>query len=196
MSVRAFERKFRGSFHLTPQKYLRNLQMRMASRLLVYTGQSLAEVALGCGFSDQSHFTREFRRHFGRTPRDYREHYARGPDCRHDRCDRNLPGYRPRFKPRALPKMKYGWTFCVGVHQFVGKNDRLALTPAVRRPTIMKSVNNMNCLNRSNSFQAKKTIVRQSSFGHCPTPVSPFSRRLVSMSDELKALLERFGIIR
>jgi AraC-like DNA-binding protein len=78
MSVRTFERKFRGSFHLTPQKYLRKLQMRMASRALVYTGQSLAEVALGCGFSDQSHFTREFRRHFGRTPRDYREHYARG----------------------------------------------------------------------------------------------------------------------
>jgi AraC-like DNA-binding protein len=52
--------------------------MRMASRSLVYTGQSLAEVALGCGFADQSHFTREFRRHFGRTPRDYREHYARG----------------------------------------------------------------------------------------------------------------------
>jgi AraC-like DNA-binding protein len=48
----------------------------MASRALVYTRQSLAEVALGCGFSDQSHFTREFRRHFGRTPREYREHYA------------------------------------------------------------------------------------------------------------------------
>jgi AraC-like DNA-binding protein len=80
MSVRAFERKFRGSFHVTPQKYLRKLRMRMASRALVYTDQSLAEVALGCGFSDQSHFTREFRRQFGRTPRDYREHYARGFD--------------------------------------------------------------------------------------------------------------------
>ncbi len=78
MSVRAFERKFRGSFHLTPQKYLRKLQMRMASRALVYTGQPLAEVALGCGFSDQSHFTREFRRHFGHTPREYREYYNRG----------------------------------------------------------------------------------------------------------------------
>ena len=76
MSVRAFERKFRSSFHLTPQKYLRKLQMRMASRALVYTSQSLANVALGCGFVDQSHFTREFRRHFGRTPRDYREHYG------------------------------------------------------------------------------------------------------------------------
>ena len=36
MSVRAFERKFRASFHVTPQKYLRKLQMRMASRALVY----------------------------------------------------------------------------------------------------------------------------------------------------------------
>lgn len=77
MSVRAFERKFRDRFHLTPQKYLRRLRIRMASRALVYTGQSLAEVAAGCGFSDQSHFTREFRRYFGRTPRDYRDHYAR-----------------------------------------------------------------------------------------------------------------------
>lgn len=78
MSVRAFERKFQLSFHLTPQKYLRKLRMRMASRALVYTRQSLADVAIGCGFSDQSHFTREFRRQFGRTPRDYREHYTRG----------------------------------------------------------------------------------------------------------------------
>ncbi len=78
MSVRAFERKFRSNFHLTPQKYLRKLQMRMAGRALVYSNQSVAEVALSCGFADQSHFTREFRRHFGRTPRDYREHYTRG----------------------------------------------------------------------------------------------------------------------
>jgi AraC-like DNA-binding protein len=79
MSVRAFERKFRNSFHVTPQKYLRKLQMRMASRALVYTKQPLAEVAVGCGFADQSHFTREFRRHFGRTPREYREHFGQGP---------------------------------------------------------------------------------------------------------------------
>jgi AraC-like DNA-binding protein len=78
MSVRAFERKFHASFHLTPQKYLRKLQMRMATRALVYTNESLAKVALSCGFADQSHFTREFRRHFGRTPRAYREHYGQG----------------------------------------------------------------------------------------------------------------------
>jgi AraC-like DNA-binding protein len=78
LSVRAFERKFRASFHLTPQKYLRKLRMRMASRALVYSGGSMADVAIACGFSDQSHFTREFRRHFGRTPSEYREYYTRG----------------------------------------------------------------------------------------------------------------------
>jgi AraC-like DNA-binding protein len=78
LSVRAFERKFRSSFHLTPQKYLRKLRLHMASRALVYTNLSLAHVALKCGFVDQSHFSREFRRHFGRTPRDYRAHYSLG----------------------------------------------------------------------------------------------------------------------
>ncbi len=78
MSLRAFERQFLASFHLTPQKYLRKLRLRMASRALIYTAETLSEVALNCGFADQSHFTREFRRQFGRTPRDYREHYRAG----------------------------------------------------------------------------------------------------------------------
>jgi AraC-like DNA-binding protein len=77
MSVRTFERRFQSRFHLTPQKYLKKLRLRMASRALVYSRQSLAEVAIGCGFSDQSHFTREFRRYFGRTPREFRDHYDR-----------------------------------------------------------------------------------------------------------------------
>jgi AraC-like DNA-binding protein len=76
MSVRAFERKFLRSFHLSPQKYLRKLRIRIASNSLAYTDLSLSEVAHACGFADQSHFTREFRRQFGRTPREYRAHYG------------------------------------------------------------------------------------------------------------------------
>jgi len=75
MSLRAFERQFRAAFHLTPQKFLRKLRLRIASRALMYTDESLSEIALKCGFADQSHFSREFRRQFGRTPRHYREHY-------------------------------------------------------------------------------------------------------------------------
>lgn len=75
MSLRAFERRFHAAFHLTPQRFLRRLRLRIASRALVYTDESLARIALTSGFADQSHFSREFRRQFGRTPRDYREHY-------------------------------------------------------------------------------------------------------------------------
>lgn len=77
LSVRAFERKFLQSFHVTPQAYLRKLRVRMACRALVFTDQPLAEVAVGCGFADQSHFNHEFRRQLGRTPREYRAHYGR-----------------------------------------------------------------------------------------------------------------------
>jgi AraC-like DNA-binding protein len=80
MSVRAFERKFHRTFHVTPQMYLRRLRLRVASRSLVYGCQTLAEVAAACGFADQSHFTRVFRRHFGVTPRAYRDQHARGGD--------------------------------------------------------------------------------------------------------------------
>lgn len=75
-SVRTFERRFHGAFQLTPQRYLRNLRMRLASHALVYTAQPLAQVATSCGFADQSHFTHEFRRHFGQTPREYRDRFA------------------------------------------------------------------------------------------------------------------------
>jgi AraC-like DNA-binding protein len=75
MSLRAFERQFVKSFHATPQKYLRKLRLRIASRALLYSKEPLAEVAVACGFGDQSHFTREFRRQFGFTPREYRERH-------------------------------------------------------------------------------------------------------------------------
>ena len=77
LSLRAFERRFYATFQMPPQEYLRKLRLRMASNALVFTQQSIAEVALSCGFADQSHFTREFHRYSGRTPRDYRQWYAR-----------------------------------------------------------------------------------------------------------------------
>ena len=79
MSLRAFERRFRAAFHLTPQRFLRKLRLRIASRALVYGDDSLSDIALNAGFADQSHFSREFRRQFGRTPREYRDHYKATP---------------------------------------------------------------------------------------------------------------------
>jgi AraC-like DNA-binding protein len=78
MSVRAFERKFCQSFGFTPQTYLRQFRMSVASHAVIHTRAALAQIALDCGFADQSSFSREFRRCFGQTPRQYRQRYGSG----------------------------------------------------------------------------------------------------------------------
>ena len=75
VSLRVLERRFREAFCLSPQQYLRRLRVRMACHPLVYSEQSIAEVAAAHGFCDQSHFGREFRRETGMTPREYRNRF-------------------------------------------------------------------------------------------------------------------------
>jgi len=72
LSVRAFERQFRSTYGNSPHDYIRQLRVRMSCRPLVFSRASLAEVASDCGFADQSHFTKEFRRLMGETPGAYR----------------------------------------------------------------------------------------------------------------------------
>ncbi|HYF35609.1 MAG TPA: AraC family transcriptional regulator [Prosthecobacter sp.] len=76
LSLRAFERRFVKAMHSTPQQYVRRLRVRLACRALVATSAPLADIAFDHGFCDQSHFTREFRRETGLTPREYRAHYT------------------------------------------------------------------------------------------------------------------------
>jgi len=40
---------------------------------MLTTGASLGEIALSCGMSDQSHFTRSFRRIVGESPSSWRQ---------------------------------------------------------------------------------------------------------------------------
>lgn len=78
MSPRAFERSFQREYGLPPQQYLKRLRVQTACRMLVDTRESIAAIALRCGFADQSHLTREFRRVTGNTPGAYREKYGAG----------------------------------------------------------------------------------------------------------------------
>jgi AraC-like DNA-binding protein len=72
VSQRQLERKFKASFGVSPQKFLIKTRLAAACRQLRETDQPLSEVALECGFSDQSAFALHFRHHFGLTPSDYR----------------------------------------------------------------------------------------------------------------------------
>jgi AraC family transcriptional regulator len=53
-------RMFKRHLGVTVSQYLRELRLRRVARGLLETGESLAELADGHGFADQSHMTREF----------------------------------------------------------------------------------------------------------------------------------------
>ncbi len=53
-------------------EYIRKLRIEKAIELL-HTSHSLSEIAYLTGFSDQSHFTRIFKKHTGKNPSDYRK---------------------------------------------------------------------------------------------------------------------------
>jgi len=61
-------RHFRALHGTSPHRYLIMRRLEKGRRMLSGSNISLAETALACGFSDQSHFTRHFKSAFGMTP--------------------------------------------------------------------------------------------------------------------------------
>jgi AraC family transcriptional regulator len=73
LSPHYFLQVFRNTFGTTPHRYLLQQRIEEAKRLLRRDGASIGEIGLELGFSDQSHFTRTFRRLTGTTPRRFRK---------------------------------------------------------------------------------------------------------------------------
>lgn len=73
MSRYYFIKLFKQSTGFTPHQYLLQQRIHRAKELLAQQrGIAIVEVALQCGFSNQSHFTRLFRQLVGTTPKVYR----------------------------------------------------------------------------------------------------------------------------
>jgi len=68
LSVSYFSRAFRISTGTTPHEWLQGCRIERAKDMLAQADRSLAEIALACGFADQSHFTKVFARMAGQTP--------------------------------------------------------------------------------------------------------------------------------
>jgi AraC family transcriptional regulator, glycine betaine-responsive activator len=66
---RELERLFRSKLETTLLAHYRALRLRHARSLLTQTDLAVREVALACGFSSLEHFSRSYRRLFGRPPR-------------------------------------------------------------------------------------------------------------------------------
>jgi AraC family transcriptional regulator len=67
-------RVFRQHCGYTVGHHVRRLRVDFAARQLITTDEPLARIAFAAGFSDQSHFTRSFKRQTGMTPSAFRKY--------------------------------------------------------------------------------------------------------------------------
>jgi AraC family transcriptional regulator len=67
-----FLRMFRAATGLTPHQYVLERRLSAAQQLLRQSRMLLADIALTCGFSSQTHMNDVFRKRLGVTPLEYR----------------------------------------------------------------------------------------------------------------------------
>jgi AraC family transcriptional regulator len=79
LSMYHFAKAFRVSTGLPPYRYVLEARIRRAAALLRDTEESISQIALATGFSDQSQLARQFRRRVGTTPSEFR-HKPEEPD--------------------------------------------------------------------------------------------------------------------
>ena len=70
-------REFRKHYQSTIGEFIRKRRIEHACLLLANSETALSEIALACGFSDQSHFCAMFKGHTGLTPAKFRDMSAR-----------------------------------------------------------------------------------------------------------------------
>jgi AraC family transcriptional regulator, glycine betaine-responsive activator len=76
LSTRQLERLFRRYLNRSPKRYYMELRLGKARNLLMQTDMSVINVALACGFTSPSHFSKCYRAHYDTTP--YRERGSQG----------------------------------------------------------------------------------------------------------------------
>ena len=67
ISLRTLERHFQKNYGVTVSQWMRELRLGKAYQTLIH-GKSVKEAAFDHGYKQVSHFSREFKNHFGVSP--------------------------------------------------------------------------------------------------------------------------------
>ncbi|GAA4447220.1 AraC family transcriptional regulator [Novipirellula rosea] len=73
LQTESFIRKFKIAMSETPMRYVQQVRIREACRLLVDTSLSIEAIALRLGFPDRYYFSRVFKTHTNQSPAAYRK---------------------------------------------------------------------------------------------------------------------------
>jgi AraC-like DNA-binding protein len=79
LSTFHFCRAFRESFNESPHTYVMRRRVERAQGLMLHSDASLGKIAIDCGFADQAHFNKSFRRIVGESPGAWRRARAVAP---------------------------------------------------------------------------------------------------------------------
>lgn len=72
LSVSRVGQLFRKHMHQSPHRFLENQRIAHARQILETTDEPVSLIAVAAGFSDPFHFSRQFKKHTGCSPREYR----------------------------------------------------------------------------------------------------------------------------
>lgn len=73
MSLPTLNKRFRAAVHMTPYQYLLRLRLRRAAYLLQADDRTIKEIAEMAGYRNPLHFSSEFHRFHGCSPREFRK---------------------------------------------------------------------------------------------------------------------------
>lgn len=75
MSSQSVNRLFHDHLQTTPHAYLQRLRLQKSAYLLRHSANNVLAVALSCGFKSETHFGKLFKKHYGQTPKHYRQRH-------------------------------------------------------------------------------------------------------------------------
>lgn len=79
MSLDHLGRLFKKATGTTLVDYTQRRRVQHAARQLLFTDKTATAIAQDLHFTDSAHFTKSFQRYFGRSPNEYRSHFAFNP---------------------------------------------------------------------------------------------------------------------
>lgn len=72
VTMRQLNKAFLDSLDVTPSDFYRDMRLRHAQWLLVNSSRSITLISQECGFADNAHLTRWFKRKYHESPKNYR----------------------------------------------------------------------------------------------------------------------------
>jgi AraC family transcriptional regulator len=81
LSEAHFSRAFRRTFGKTPHAFVIRCRVELAAQYMLRTAAPLSDIALQCGFADQPHLCKHFRKIMGHTPAAWRRAHSAERDA-------------------------------------------------------------------------------------------------------------------